>query len=271
VSVQAGEHTVIFDAGSGIRACGNRLLARRTPVEAVILITHTHWDHIQGFPFFVPSYIPGNSFTVCGPTSEVGGQTIRQTMELQTKYEHFPVRVSQLGARIEYVECGEGRIDVNGLTIDACRVNHPVICLAYKLVFEGKVFVYGGDHEPYRNLYRDTTGRAEMDEELLGELDRNVEEQNRKIVEFCRDADLVSWDSQYTPEEYRSKIGWGHSCYESTMALAREAAIKHMVFTHHDPARTDSQLADYETKYRDLARRQGFRLDSAREGLTIEV
>ncbi|MBD3316117.1 MAG: MBL fold metallo-hydrolase [Chitinivibrionales bacterium] len=271
VSVEFGERIVIFDAGTGIRACGNYLLAKHKPVEATIFISHTHWDHIQGFPFFVPAYIPGNRFVIGGPVSDVGGKTIRQAMELQTRYEHFPVRIEQLGARIEYVDCTEGIIEEERPTITACRVNHPATCLAYRIEHEGKVFVYGGDHEPYRNVYRDGDNGEEIDEEFLTELDANVEEQNRKIVDFCSGADLISWDAQYTKDEYRNKIGWGHGWYEYNMEFAQKTCAGHIVFTHHDPARTDAQLNEYEKRLRPSADINGFNLDFAREGLVVEI
>jgi ribonuclease BN (tRNA processing enzyme) len=236
------------------------------PVKADVFISHTHWDHIQGFPFFVPSYIPGNSFRVFGPPSDVQNLTIKQIMEMQTNYEYFPVRISQLGSSLEYIDSREGvMLEEDGIRITACKLNHPVNCFAYKVEADGKTYVYGGDHEPFRNIYRDDEN-CELDEEFLQELDANIADQNGKIIEFCRDADFVSWDSQYTEEEYATKIGWGHSTYEADIELALKAGIKKIALTHHDPVSKDSLLQEREVKYTALAKDKGVDAVFAREG-----
>ncbi|MHC4884673.1 MAG: MBL fold metallo-hydrolase [Planctomycetota bacterium] len=269
-SLEVAGRTFIFDAGTGIRCCGNALLGRGGPIKASIFISHTHWDHIQGFPFFIPSYIPGNEFTLYGPPSDVQVLSLQKIMEMQTNYEYFPVRISSLGSTMKYVDCGEGSFEVDGVQIHTCRLNHPIACLAYKVVHDGKTFVYGGDHEPFRNLYRDGDSGEEMDEEFLKELDENAVHQNTRVADFCRDADLVSWDSMYTEEEYQSKIGWGHSYYKANMKFARDAGIRHIVFNHHDPARKDEELDAYAEKLNPVAEQLGFTLTFAREGLSLE-
>lgn len=271
VSVEIDDTILIFDAGTGIRECGNYLLSKGGNVNGAIFISHTHWDHIQGFPFFVPAYIPGNKFTMYGPPSDVQNQSLKQIMEFQTKYEYFPISLSQLGADIQYINCKEGMIDVEGFDVYTCRMNHPVACLAYKIVHQGKIFIYGGDHEPFQNIYRDSLEGKEMDEELLKELDINAEEQNKKIVEFCRDTDVVSWDGQYTDEEYQSKKGWGHSFFSADIELAEKASIKHIILTHHEPINSDEKLAAYEKELKKTASEKGFSLDFAKEGMEIVI
>lgn len=265
VSVEIDDFVFIFDAGTGIRECGNYLLSKGKHVQGAIFISHTHWDHIQGFPFFVPSYIPGNSFALYGPPSDIQNLSLRQIMELQTRYEYFPVRISQLGATLEYFDCKEGNVNIDGFEVHSCRLNHPVACLAYKLVHNGKIFIYGGDHEPYYNVYR-TAPHDSMDEDILEELDENAAQQNLKIVDFCKNADFVSWDAQYSEEEYQSKKGWGHSTYEANIDLAENASIRHILFTHHDPLNSDAILAEREKKYKTAAQKRGVHLDFAREG-----
>jgi phosphoribosyl 1,2-cyclic phosphodiesterase len=271
VSVEAGGNVLIFDAGTGIRCCGDFLMQRGGPVEASIFITHTHWDHIQGFPFFVPAYLGGNRFTIYGPPSDVDAASIERIMAMQTRYEYFPVRIDELKAQIDYVDVREEALGVDGLSISVCRLNHPVTSLAYRLEYEGRVFVYGGDHEPFRNIYRDASGDSAMDEGMLEELDRDIGDQNQRIVNFCSGADAVRWDAQYTAEAYARHLGWGHSSHDAAFDLAVAAGVKHMLFCHHDPAARDSRIADLENEWRARAAEKGFRLDFAREGMEIDI
>lgn len=271
VSVELDDTLLIFDAGTGIRVCGNYLLSKGKSITGSIFISHTHWDHIQGFPFFVPAYIPGNTFTLYGPPSDVQNQSLKQIMEFQTSYEYFPISLSQLGATINYVDCKEGKIEIDGFEMYSCRINHPVACLAYKVVYNGKIFIYGGDHEPFRNIYRDSDAGSDMDEDFLKELDQNAEEQNKKIIEFCKNADVVSWDGQYTDEEYEAKKGWGHSSFSTDLELAEKAGIKHIILTHHEPMNSDEKLAGYEVDMKKRAEAKGFKLDFAKEIMEIEL
>lgn len=271
VSLDAGGERFIFDCGTGLRKCGESLLASGAPVRAAILISHTHWDHIQGFPFFAPAYLKGNAFMIYGPPNDVRHRSLRQIMEMQTSHEYFPVSAKQLGASIVYVDCRGEEVKVGEVSIRTCRLNHPVACLAYKVSVGGKTVVYGGDHEPYRNPYRDCGEAERMDAGVLAELDRDAEAKNAEILEFCRGADLAVWDSQYTEKEYPAKRGWGHSWHEYNLRFAREAGIRHMVFNHHDPNRGDAEMRGLERFFRAEAERAGFRLDFAREGMEIEI
>ncbi len=271
VSVEADDTILIFDAGTGMRVCGNYLLSKGKKISGKIFISHTHWDHIQGFPFFVPAYIPGNKFVMYGPPSDIQDQSLKQIMEFQTKYEYFPISLSQLGADITYIDCKEGKVECDNFEIYTCRINHPVACLAYKIIHDGKIFIYGGDHEPFRNIYRDSPEGEEMDEDLLNDLDENAKEQNLKIINFCKDADFVSWDGQYTEEEYQTKKGWGHSSHKADIELAEHASIKHIYLTHHEPMNSDQKLAQFENELKKQASEKGFLLDFAKEGMEIEL
>ncbi|MBD3346111.1 MAG: MBL fold metallo-hydrolase [Chitinivibrionales bacterium] len=271
VSVEIDDYVLIFDSGTGIRECGNYLMSLGKKINGKIFISHTHWDHIQGFPFFIPAYVPGNKFEIFGPPSDVQNLSLEQIMAMQTNYEYFPIRISQLGADIQYHDCREGTVDVNGFEISTCRLNHPVACLAYRLHYNRKTFIYGGDHEPYNNVYRNSKEGESMDEDFLKELDENAEMQNNKIIEFCRGADLVSWDAQYNNEEYQSKKGWGHSTYESNIIMAEKAGLSHIIFAHHEPMNNDTKLAERENLCREMAGDKGFELEFAREGMEIEL
>jgi phosphoribosyl 1,2-cyclic phosphodiesterase len=275
VSAEIDDRIIIFDCGTGVRECGSYLLARyKKDISGRIFISHTHWDHIQGFPFFVPSYIPGNNFTMHGPASDLRNLSLKQIMAMQTNYEYFPVRIGQLGATLNFIDCIEGKIVETAeepYEVHTFRLNHPVACFAYKLVHNGKTYIYGGDHEPYRNPYEGNNGNNDIGESMMKELYRNAEEQNQKIDEFCRGADLVSWDSQYSAEEYQSKKGWGHSWCEYNFDFAQRCSIRHFICTHHDPLSSDSKLSELEKKYSAMAAKKGFKLEFAREGMEITL
>jgi ribonuclease BN (tRNA processing enzyme) len=166
------------------------------------------------------------------------------------------------------MDCREGRLDTDGYEVYACKLNHPVNCMGYKLVCAGKTLVFGGDHEPFRNLYRDDTG-TKLEEEFLHALDSEAEEQNARIAAFLQGADLVIWDAQYTAEEYVSRKGWGHSTYEIDIELAARASVRHLILTHHDPVSSDKTLGEREKKYRSLAAKQSVQLDFAKEGMEV--
>lgn len=263
---------VLFDAGTGIRECGNWLMSRGGAISATICISHTHWDHIQGFPFFVPSYVAGNEFTVCGPPSDAQPMGIQRIMEMQTAYEFFPVKVGELGSRIAYLDVTGGRLDLDGLEIEACLLNHPVPCYAYRITSKGKTYVYGGDHEPYRNPLRDDAqAAAQAGPDRVRELDEEAQRQNDRIAAFLEGADMVSWDSTYTEVEYANRRGWGHSWYEANLDLAEKAGVGRMFFTHHDPSADDECLALREEIYGEIAEGRDLDVAFAREGMSVEL
>ena len=271
VSVETGDAFLIFDAGTGVRECGNFLLSRGGSLKATFFISHTHWDHIQGFPFFVPAYLPGNSFDLYGPPSEIQDLPLKKIMALQASYEYFPVHQDQLAADIRYFDCRAAPFQVEGVEVQTCRLNHPVTSLAYKITHQGKTFVYGGDHEPFSNIYRNADQADDLDEEMLAELDDVAAEQNERIVGFCQGADLVSWDGQYSDDDYLTHKGWGHSYYSADLDLAKRAAIKHICLTHHDPAASDEKLTVAERELKAAAAEQGFELHLAKEGMDITL
>lgn len=237
IEIQADDdHLVILDAGSGIRTLGLDLLKRgKKPIEATIMISHTHWDHIQGFPFFVPAFIPGNSFTVCGCGE--ADMSLDQIVKGQMKSAYFPVDLNDMPAEIAFHELHEGSFNFSGVEVDTMFVNHPGLALAYKIRHNGKTVVYASDNEPYP---------VEPEEDDRYKHLKFHGKSNRRIMEFAKGADLLIHDSQYTPEEYSTKIGWGHSPYDYAVEIAATAGVKRMVFFHHDPLHNDDFLDDLE-------------------------
>jgi CheY-like chemotaxis protein/phosphoribosyl 1,2-cyclic phosphodiesterase len=229
------------------------------PISANILLSHTHWDHIHGFPFFVPLFVPGNSFTVSGPKG--ASSSLSEVLAGQMEFTYFPVELAQLGAKITYRDLTEGTHEIDGVRISAQLLNHPATALGYRIEADGVSLLYLCDHEPYwENLWR--TG-AEP-----GQLDSILHEGDRLHAAFMQNADVVVHDSQYTPEEYPSKKNWGHSTWSYVTGICAAAGVKRVFLTHHDPAHDDAFLDRIEANARELAASLGssIEISCAREG-----
>ncbi|GMT42347.1 MAG: MBL fold metallo-hydrolase [bacterium] len=258
------EPLVILDAGTGIRGLGMELLRNYPNNKDIhLFFSHTHWDHIQGLPFFAPLYIPDYTINIYGPVHYE--KTLEEILDRQMEYTYFPVRVAELQAKIKYHELKEGVIKLNGYSVQSKYLNHPVLCLGYKFTKNGKSFVYCTDHEPYYNFLDD--------EETAEEMNQIVDEQNGRLLDFINRADLLVMDSQYTAKEYSAHVGWGHCSTDYTLDLAIKAGVSRYALFHHDPDRTDEQekqiIADLLEKKEDS--KQPREIFGAREGLTIDI
>ncbi len=227
----------IFDAGSGIRKLGEHLVKHDSPVRASILITHEHWDHIQGLPFFVPAFIPGNEFKIVGsgPTRF----SLKKALANQMRRLYFPVQLKELEARFTFHPVKEEKFEIFGLEIETIYVNHPTFALGYRLTHKGKSIVYISDNEP---IDKTTVSQMGTNRTILKNYLKNKVDPNQRLYDFCRNADVFIHDSFFTPDEYVQHIGWGHSHYLFTLQIAREANVKHCVLFHHHPNRTDEQI-----------------------------
>jgi phosphoribosyl 1,2-cyclic phosphodiesterase len=242
VELRCGATSLIFDAGTGLRACGDALL-REAPRDLHLLLSHLHWDHIQGFPFFAPVYVPSTQLAVHGPCDPT---TLRVTLETQMRAPNFPVRFADLRSHVELRGTLPGVAKPLGdFVVRAAPLNHPGGVFAYRVESSDAVVVYSTDHEH---------GTAA----------------DRRLVELAEGADVLIYDAMYTPEEYRgetgsSRVGWGHSTYEEGARVARTAGVKQLVLFHHDPSRTDDQVDALVARARALfpntiAAREGLRL-----------
>jgi phosphoribosyl 1,2-cyclic phosphodiesterase/DNA-binding response OmpR family regulator len=230
-----GGALIIIDCGTGIRGLGQHLLATEpATLKGHILISHTHWDHIQGIPFFEPFFAAGNEWDLYAPKGV--RQSLRDALEGQMQYSYFPVQLDELGAEIRYHELVEGAIRIADVTLRTRYLNHPALTFGYRLEAEGAAIVYASDHEPHSRHLADGAG------EIGGE--------DLRHCEFLAGADLVIHDAQYIAEEYPQKIGWGHSTVEYAVAVCRAAGVKRVALTHHDPSRDDDAIDRIVTKAR---------------------
>jgi CheY-like chemotaxis protein/phosphoribosyl 1,2-cyclic phosphodiesterase len=250
----------IFDCGTGARPLGAHLMAHAPkPVTATIMLSHTHWDHIQGFPFFAPLFVPGNRFLVCGPP---GAKTsLPEVLSGQMEFTYFPVELAQLGAQITYHDFAEGTHDLDGVRVSAQLLNHPAIALGYRIEADGASLLYLCDHEPYWEPLWDSNAVPGKMESILHDLDR-------KHARFMQGADVVIHDAQYTTEEYPAKKNWGHSTYSYVTQIAAAAGVKRLILTHHDPSHDDAFLSGIEKRAQELAASMGssMKVSCAREG-----
>ena len=256
---------IILDAGTGIFPLSQTLLAE-LPVKANVLITHSHWDHIQGLPFFIPNFIPGNTLRLHGCYDPVSGNGIEQVMGVQLQYSYFPVREAEMKGRIEYVTLApEQIIEIGTARVTPFLLSHPVMDLGYRIENNGKSVFFTGDHEPPYNIY--TPDDPQFDEyQLL------VDEKTRAIEKSIQGVDVLIADTSYTDTEYPSKKGWGHGTFSSSIALAHAAGAKVLYCTHHEPTRSDDALeAAFEVALKDNAHlTQGMDIRLAREGDVFE-
>jgi len=259
---------VILDAGTGIRNLGDALMASGESVKAYLAITHPHWDHIQGLPFFKPVFISGNEFTILGAQSR--HLTLRQMIADQMDKVYFPVQLSELKARINFMPLKEGSIEVFGAKLTSCYVNHPSFAFGYRLDVAGKSLVYISDNEPFdRELARSLKN---VDKMIVDRYNKYRGNPNQRIFDFARNATVLIHDATYTPEEYVNHVGWGHSHYLFTLEVAAEAGVKKLVLFHHSPTHSDEKIDEILFKCRKEIRHRNYRFEcvAASEGMELE-
>lgn len=243
VEVRCGAQRLVLDAGTGLRSLGNALVRELAggALEATLLLSHFHWDHIQGLPFFVPAYLPQTKLAIVG----AGGDrhTLRDKLSRQMTEPHFPVQLDDLSAQMTFREARAGQsLAIGDVVVKVARLNHPGGVFAYRIEHGGRALVYATDTEHYACV--DPALRA-----------------------LAEGADVLVYDAQYTPEEYQGKVGWGHSTYAAGAEVARSAGVGELVLFHHDPQRDDAGVAALEGAARALFPST----IAAREGLTLTI
>jgi len=252
VEVRAGKLLLVFDGGTGLRVLGKTLL-KEMPITAHLFFSHVHWDHIQGFPFFDPAFVPGNVINLYGGNNV--SRTLEETLAGQMDHPSFPVHLTDMGAKMHFHDVLEGvpiELDAGDGTkavITSAHGNHPNGVWAYRVDHGGKSVMYATDTEHYAVV-------------------------DPRLAALAKNVDVLIYDSQYTPEEYAgtagtggSKVGWGHSTFAEAVRLVKEAQAKKLVLYHHDPMQSDAAVAEKERRAKEL----WADCVAAREGLKIEL
>ena len=261
VSIHAPGILLILDGGSGMRTLGC-WLDNTEPIHGTILFSHLHWDHIQGFPFFKPGYVKGNRFDMYGPKlcARQGASLLEEALRNQQQHYNFPVELSHMPAELNIADLDAGqRIDLQGsessIHVTCGALNHPGGCFGYRIEehCDGvvKSFVYATDTEPYDDVCP-------------------------TLQKLAKDADILFYDGQYTMDEFEgikgvSKRGWGHSTYLHGIREAKEAGVKRLLLTHHDPLRDDWGVARIENEARREGLLEGLDVSAACEGMSIDL
>jgi CheY-like chemotaxis protein/phosphoribosyl 1,2-cyclic phosphodiesterase len=226
---------IIFDCGTGARNLGLSLLqsTQGSTVEGSFLLGHTHWDHIQGFPFFAPIFAAGSRFTIYAPAG--GDKRLSEVLAGQMEYTYFPLSLEQLQADIEFHDLGEDTFAIGETTVRTQYLNHTGLTLGYRVSVGGIDVVYATDHEQHAPTlwHADAaTGKRSI-----------VHQGDQRHIDFLAGADLVIHDAQYTADEYaHGKLGWGHSSMEYAVAVAAQAGVKRLAIFHHDPSHGDREM-----------------------------
>jgi phosphoribosyl 1,2-cyclic phosphodiesterase/CheY-like chemotaxis protein len=269
LEVRADGELIVLDAGSGIRLLGLQLEKefQDKPLNLTLLLTHTHWDHIQGFPFFMPAYNARNHVRILG--YEGATRSLAETLSGQMESPYFPVGLGEVPANLKVEELKGMEFEIGRVRARAWFVNHPGICVGYRLETSAGSIVYVPDVEPFHRLRAqpapdDPEGRASVE---------FARHEDRKLVEFVENADVLVMDSQYDAVEYQSHLGWGHACVDDVVNLAILARVKHLFLFHHDPSHDDETVSRLVAHARQLVREQGgeTHVEAATEGAEVAL
>jgi phosphoribosyl 1,2-cyclic phosphodiesterase len=263
------EDLIILDAGTGIRNLGETLIENGESINSYILISHPHWDHIQGFPFFKPAFISGNELTIVGGESEK--VSLKKMISDQMNKVYFPIQLNELKAKINFKRVGEEEFSVMGATVKTMYVNHPSFAIGYRITQGGKSLVYISDNEPFDR--RVVQEMRNIEKVVIDRYSHSKSDPNQCVFDFVRNADVLIHDSTYTPEEYVDRVGWGHSHYLFTLKVAAEGKVKRLVLFHHDPAHNDAKVDDILKTCRKEIRNRQYKFDcvAAAEGMELEI
>jgi phosphoribosyl 1,2-cyclic phosphodiesterase/ActR/RegA family two-component response regulator len=255
--VRCGDQLLIIDAGTGIRGLGLALLGefKQKPMKGHIFVGHTHWDHIQGFPFFAPAFDPANEFTIY--SLHGAEKPLQKVFRGQMDSDYFPVSLSEMKGTLNFHEL-QADVQIGKIKVSFKFLNHPGLAVGFRITFAGRTLVYLSDHESFGRLSPPESGRHPLDVEL---------------EQFAQDANLMIADAQYTEEEYVQRKGWGHSTFLDVLERAAHAGVKCVAMFHHDPSHDDAFLDDIHTFCQKTMADRNYKFSCliAQEGVSIEL
>jgi phosphoribosyl 1,2-cyclic phosphodiesterase/CheY-like chemotaxis protein len=269
LELRAGNEIIILDAGTGLRPLGRKLMREfnAQPLGLTMLLTHTHWDHIQGLPFFQPVYQPQCRLRILG--YEGARKGLVNVLSGQMESPYFPVLFDQLPGNIQIEELKEMDFAVGTVKVKAWFANHPGICVGYRIFTDDGSIAFFPDNEPHSSLHG-TSRAGQVDDTATRAF---AEAQEQKFAEFLRGAEVLVLDSQYDAEEYQNHVGWGHGCVDYAVSLAMKAGIKKLFLFHHDPDHDDVKLDAMLAHARKLVAeaKSSLLVESAKEGTVVQL
>jgi phosphoribosyl 1,2-cyclic phosphodiesterase len=270
VEVRADGELIVLDAGSGIRELGLALESEfgSRPINLSLLITHVHWDHIQGFPFFVPSYNDKNQITVFGYNGADSG--LREILKGQMATPFFPVALYDLPGKIQFESLQTMDFKIGKVRVRARKMNHPGVCVGYRIFTSKGSIAYLPDHEPYEAFKLHSAKSHLLSPE---QTKKRAHEDRAELVKFLQGSDVLILDTQYTDEEYQAHVGWGHGSLSACVSLALDAGVRKLILFHHDPTHDDQMIDKMVQTARKMAAKSEnyLEVEGAREGAEMTL
>ena len=270
IEIRADGRIIILDAGTGIRLLGRELVAEfdKQPLDLTLLLSHTHWDHIQGLPFFLPVYESKNHLHILGYEGARHGLEVVLAGQMESPF--FPIGLREVPANVRIEELKEMNFSIGPVRVQAAFANHPGICVGYRLfTSEGSIAVFPDNETLPEDAPPPPRGEVTTDAPARA----LAQGENRRMIEFLRGTDLLIMDTQYDTAEYQRHIGWGHGCLDGVVALALQAEVKTLFLFHHDPDHDDAKVSQMLAHARKIvaARKGKLHVEAAREGVTVEL
>ena len=268
VEVRADGQIIILDAGTGLRPLGLELVAEfdHQPLELTLLLTHTHWDHIQGLPFFLPVYKPQNHLRILG--YEGARHALDNVLTKQMESPFFPIGLREVPGNVRIEELKELSFRIGPVRVEACFAHHPGTCVGYRLFTSGGSVCFFPDNEPHYGHDRAPESAAKDPAAL-----EYAKKQEQQMIDFLRGSEVLIMDAQYDREEYPEHAGWGHGCLDHVVGLALRGEVKKLFLFHHDPSHDDAKISEMVAHARQLVKtaKGTVQVDAAREGATVEL
>ena len=271
VEIRSGDHLLVCDAGTGIIPLGNELIQQDKIREMLIILTHYHWDHVCGLPFFVPAFVTDWKINFFGPGDSP--KLIEEHVSAQMQAPYFPVGTETWLAETNYLTPENDGFQYGPMKIDFSNVHHPGITYGYKIEVNNKTVVYASDNECMfieKSVKHRSDEFNEEEHELYKEM---IHEEHLSELNLIQDADILIHDAQYTPDDYDRKRGWGHSCYIDTIITAIDANVKELYLFHHDPNYDDTAMEAILKHSNEIIKEKGASLicHIAKEGMVIDI